>query len=100
MAGDDLFKILAEVFVESHCRVPLFGFAKDFGDWPPAAILCPDDGDGPVILLDDDLDALLHPGQHGMEIASHLGVFSGPVPHAVTRGLMHRRILNRLMGNR
>ncbi len=28
----------------------------------------------PVILLDNELDALLHFGQHGMKIAGHLGL--------------------------
>jgi hypothetical protein len=35
-------------------------------------VLRPEYGDGAVILLDDDLDTLLHLGQNGVEIASHL----------------------------
>lgn len=71
MARDNLFQILAEILVKSHRGVPLLGFPKDFGDWPSAAVLRPEYGDRPVVLLDDYLDALLHPGQDGMEIASH-----------------------------
>lgn len=32
---------------------------------------CAQHSDRPVILLDYDFDALLHLGQHGMELASH-----------------------------
>ncbi len=73
MAGDDLFEILAEVLVESHGRVSLFGFAKDLSDGPAAAMLCAKDCHGLVVLLDDDLDTLPHFGEGGVKIAGKFG---------------------------
>lgn len=75
MTGDDLFEILAEVLIESHRGIALPGFAKDLGNGPSAAMLCTQHSHRPVVLLDDDLDALLHPGQHAVKIAGHLGFF-------------------------
>jgi hypothetical protein len=72
VACDDLFHVFAEVFVEPHLRVPLFQLAKDPGDRPPAARLRADHRHRPVILLDNDIDALPHLFQHGVEIASCL----------------------------
>lgn len=73
MAGYDLFEILSEVLVQRDGRVAQLGFKKDFGDGPPAANLCSDNRQGPMILLNDNFYTLLYLGEHGMEIAGHFG---------------------------
>lgn len=83
MAGNDVFQIFSEFFVEGHGGVSFFGLSKDFCDGASTPALRPQYRDGPMILLDDNLNALLDFGQHGMEIASHFGfahvkTFHGP----------------------
>ena len=73
MARNDRFEILTEVLIEGHCRVALISFAKDFSNGPSAAMLGTKNRDRPVILLNNDLYALLHFSQNGMKIASHFG---------------------------
>jgi hypothetical protein len=73
MASDDVFKILAEVFVKGHRRVSQLRFAEDFCNGSSAAVFSSEHSDRPVILLNHDLNALLHFGERGMKIASHVG---------------------------
>ncbi len=73
MASDDLFKILAKVFVKGHRRVSQLRFAEDLCNGTSAAVFSPEHSDRPVILLNHDLNALLHFGERGMKIASHFG---------------------------
>jgi hypothetical protein len=83
MAGNNIFHIFTEIFVERHGGVALFGFAKDFCDRTTTAALSPKHCDWPMILHNDDLNALLNLGQHSMKIPSHFGfahvkTFHGP----------------------
>ena len=71
--GNDLFKISAEAVVQRNSRNLLPGFTKNIRDWPSARLWGANHGDGAVVLLDDDLDALLDFGQHGMEGARDFG---------------------------
>ncbi len=68
LASDNRFHVLAEVFVERNCGVALPRFPKDFRDEPSTAVWRAENGHWPVILLDDEFQALLHLGQYGMEI--------------------------------
>lgn len=65
MEGDDFFEIPSEFFVESHVRIMLPCFVKDFGDRPSAAI---------------------PPVERGIEIAGHF-VFA---PAQTFHGLHYR----------
>src|SRR5580700_10560768 len=52
-------------FRQGDALAQLAGWASGLG--------CPEDRNGPLILLDHHLEALLHFGQYGMQIAGHLG---------------------------
>jgi hypothetical protein len=82
MAGNDIFHILSEFFVERHGGVAFFGFAKDFGNRTASPALSPKYRDWPMILLNDDLNALLDLGQHSMKISSHFGFAHVKTLHA------------------
>ncbi len=59
MAGDNLFKVITEVFVERHRRVALFRLAKDIAYGATAPTRSTNDGHRSVIfLLDNHLAAL------------------------------------------
>lgn len=73
IAGNDLFEVFAEARVQRNSRVFPLGFTKDVRDWPSARLRRANHGDGPVILLDDDFDALLDLDQHGVEVARDFG---------------------------
>jgi hypothetical protein len=74
VAGDDLFEVPAEVFIQRHRGVALPCFEKDFGDGPPAAMRCTDHSDWPVVFpFDDHLAALLDLCQHRSNVAGKLG---------------------------
>ncbi len=86
MAGDDLFEILAEVFVKGNRRVSQLRFAEDFCNGPSAAMFSSEHSNRPVILLNHDLNALLHFGERGMKIASHFGFAHVDSSHGLQYG--------------
>ena len=74
VAGDDFFKVAAEVFIQRHGRVALPCFLQDFDDGPSAAMRRTDHGHGPVVfLLDNHFAALLDLRQHRAHIAGKFG---------------------------
>ncbi len=60
VAGDDLFQVAPEVFVQCDGRVAPLRLFEDFGDGPSTAIGRTDHGNGPVVFLfDNHFTALL-----------------------------------------
>jgi hypothetical protein len=65
MSGDDLFEVVAEVFIKRDHRVSQSGLVEDFRDGPSASMGRADDCNGPVIFaLDNHLAARLDLFQH------------------------------------
>lgn len=71
MAGNNVFHIFTEFFVEGNGGVAFFGFSKDLRNWASTPALSPKYRHGPMILLNDNLNTLLDLGQHRMKIPSH-----------------------------
>ena len=72
MTRDDLFEIFAELFVQRDLGVSLPRFAQNFGNAPTAQVLRSYNRHRTMILLDNDLHALLHSRQYRMQIATYL----------------------------
>jgi len=69
---DAFLDVTGEIIVYNCLRSPRFEVGNDFRDRAARRPRWSYDRDGPVILFNDDLDALLHFFQHRVEVASDL----------------------------
>jgi hypothetical protein len=80
MALDDLFQVLAELFIERDRRAMRFREGNALRKhparppWGLSDVRRSDDGHRPVVLFDHNLGAGAHPFQHAVNIARELGL--------------------------